>query len=84
MTTPIAAPCPSSRAAQLAWGDVLPASLTLGQTIAVFTRGDRLAVRLYATPAEARAAGEAALTAGTADSYALARTYLIHDPRAAE
>ena len=83
MTTPIAA-SPSSRAAQLAGGSALPASLTLGQTIAVFARGDRLAVHLYATPAEARAAGEAALTAGTADSYALARVYLIHDPRAAE
>lgn len=58
-------------------------ALTLTQSVVVFARGDRLAVRLYDTPTEARAAGEAALTAGTADSYALARAYLIHDPRAA-
>ena len=82
MTTPIAASS-SSRAVQLAGGDVLPASLTLAQTIAMFTRGSRLAVHIYDTPAEARAAGEAALRGGTADSYALARAYLIHDPRAA-
>ena len=76
MTIPIAA-SPSSRAAQLAGGDVLPASLTLAQTIAVFARGDRLAVRLYATPAEAREAGERAMRDGTADSVGQGRFYQI-------
>ena len=47
-------------------------ALTLTQTVVVFARGDRLAVRLYDTPAEAREAGERAIRAGTADSYALA------------
>ena len=40
MTTPIAA-SPSSRAAQLAGGSALPASLTLAQTIAVFAMRDQ-------------------------------------------
>ena len=52
-------------------------TLALAQTVVVFAKGDRLTVRLYDSPAEARAAGEAAIAAGTAESYGLARMYEV-------
>ena len=52
-------------------------ALTLTQTVVVFARGDRLAVRLYDTPTEARAAAERAMRDGTADSVGQGKFYQI-------
>lgn len=52
-------------------------ALTLTQSVVVFARGDRLAVRLYDTPTEARAAAERAMRDGTADSYGIAKVYEV-------
>ena len=55
-------------------------TLTLTQSVVVFARGDRLAVRLYDTPAQAREAGERAMRDGTADSVGQGRFYQISSP----